>query len=82
MSDVMSDIVAHIHVMSVTEVVAVASYIVSIQIACVGRSSDQQKNKLEDQKYGEDDGNAGEDLLRQIHSFKPVYKKIHCPSPF
>ncbi len=78
-----SEIVPDIHVMPVTEVVTMAAHIMTVQIACcMRRCSDQQENKLEDQKNGEDNRDAREDLLRQIQCFKPIYKKFHCCSPF
>ena len=73
-ADVMSDIVAHIHIVTVAEIMAVTrTHIVSVQIPCVGCCADQQKNKLEDQKYCKNNGDACEDLLRQIQCFKPVH---------
>lgn len=84
-AEVMTDrtVVADVHVVSVTEVVTVSAHVMAVQIACcMRRCSDQQENKLEDQKNGEDDRDAREDLLRQIQCFKPIYKKFHCCSPF
>ena len=77
-------VVADIHIVSVTEIVAVAStHIMSVQVtARMGCGADQQKNELEDQKCGEDDRDAREDLFRQIHCFKPIHKKFHLFSPF
>jgi hypothetical protein len=77
-SEVMSDIVTGIQIVAVTEIVSVATtHIVTVHVARVGRRTYQQKNKLEDKKYGEHDGDAREDLLRQIQCFKPVHQKFH-----
>ena len=68
-AEIVSDrtVVPDIHIMSVAEIVTMSAHIVAVQIACcMRRCSDQQENKLEDQKNGEDDRDAREDLLRQI----------------
>jgi hypothetical protein len=77
-------VVSDIHIVSVTEIVAVATaHIMSVHVAArMGCGADQQKNELEDQKCGEDDRDAREDLLIQIHGFKPIHKKFHLFSPF
>lgn len=69
MAEIVSDrtVVPDIHIVSVAEIVTMSAHIVAVQIACcMRRCSDQQENKLEDQKNGEDDRDAREDLLRQI----------------
>jgi hypothetical protein len=82
-SEVMSDIVTGIQIVAVTEIVSVATtHIVTVHVARVGCRTYQQKNKLEDKKYGEYDGDACEDLLRQIHCFKPIRKKFHLSFSF
>ena len=68
-------VVSDIHIVSVTEIVAVTSaHIMAVQVtARMGCGADQQKNELEDQKCGEDDRDAREDLFIQIHGFKPIH---------
>ena len=68
-AEIVSDrtVVPDIHIVPVPEIVTMSAHIVAVQIACcMRRCSDQQENKLEDQKNGEDDRDAREDLLRQI----------------
>jgi hypothetical protein len=83
MSEIMSYIVTGIEVVAMTEIVSVATtHIVTVHVARVGCRTYQQKNKLEDKKYGEYDGDACEDLLWQIHCFKPIRKKFHLSFSF
>ena len=70
---VASEVMSAVHIVSMSEVVSVAAHIVAVDIARMRCGSDQQKNKLEDQKSREYDGDAREDLLRQIECFKPIH---------